>query len=194
MNCSTPGLPVHHQLPEFTQTHVHQVGDAIQPSHPLDISLSKFRETVKDGEARHAAVHGVTKIWMRLNMNVSGEMRCRRFQGPALIQPAFQFGAAAESSRASPAGVFSPAWTAGRHHRSLPSTATGLSAQGQWICLNSKGLWPQPIPSWPLSNLPPIPSSTLSYHTPWASSVFQSKRDLLLLLSHFSPVWLCETP
>ena len=30
-----PGLPVHHQLPEFTQTHVHQVGDAIQPSHPL---------------------------------------------------------------------------------------------------------------------------------------------------------------
>ena len=35
MNCSTPGLPVHHQLPEFTQTHAHWVGDAIQPSHPL---------------------------------------------------------------------------------------------------------------------------------------------------------------
>ena len=35
MDCSTPGLPVHHQLPEFTQTHVHQVGDDIQPSHPL---------------------------------------------------------------------------------------------------------------------------------------------------------------
>ena len=35
MNRSTPGLPVHHQLPEFTQTHVHQVRDAIQPSHPL---------------------------------------------------------------------------------------------------------------------------------------------------------------
>ena len=35
MNCSTPGLPVHHQLPEFTQTHVHPVGNAIQPSHPL---------------------------------------------------------------------------------------------------------------------------------------------------------------
>ena len=35
MNRSTPGLPVHHQLPEFTQTHVHLVGDAIQPSHPL---------------------------------------------------------------------------------------------------------------------------------------------------------------
>ena len=35
MNCSTSGLPVHHQLPEFTQTHVHRVRDAIQPSHPL---------------------------------------------------------------------------------------------------------------------------------------------------------------
>ena len=34
MNRSMPGLPVHHQLPEFTQTHVHWVGDAIQPSHP----------------------------------------------------------------------------------------------------------------------------------------------------------------
>ena len=39
MNCSTPGLPVHHQLLEFTQTHVHRVSDAIQPSHPLS-SLS----------------------------------------------------------------------------------------------------------------------------------------------------------
>ena len=35
MNCSMPGLPVHHQLPEFTQTHFHRVSDAIQPSHPL---------------------------------------------------------------------------------------------------------------------------------------------------------------
>ena len=39
MNSSTPGLPVHHQLLEFTQTHVHRVSDAIQPSHPLS-SLS----------------------------------------------------------------------------------------------------------------------------------------------------------
>ena len=35
MNCSTAGFPVHHQLPEFAQTHVHRVGDAIQPSYPL---------------------------------------------------------------------------------------------------------------------------------------------------------------
>ena len=49
MNCSTPGFPVHHQLPESTQTHVHQVGNAIQPSHPLSspsppaLNLSQLR-------------------------------------------------------------------------------------------------------------------------------------------------------
>ena len=37
MDCSMPGLPGHHQPPELTQTHVHQVGDAIQPSHPLSL-------------------------------------------------------------------------------------------------------------------------------------------------------------
>ena len=39
MNCSMPGLPVHHQLPELTQSHVHRVGDAIQPPHPLSRPL-----------------------------------------------------------------------------------------------------------------------------------------------------------
>ena len=49
MNCSMPGLPVHHQIPQSTQTHVHCVGDAIQPSHPLSspsppaLNLSSFR-------------------------------------------------------------------------------------------------------------------------------------------------------
>ena len=41
-DCSTPGLPVHHQLLEFTQTHVHRVGAAIQPSHPLSSFLTPF--------------------------------------------------------------------------------------------------------------------------------------------------------
>ena len=43
MDCSTPGLPVYHQLPEFTQTHVHRVADAIQPPHPL---LSPFPPSI----------------------------------------------------------------------------------------------------------------------------------------------------
>ena len=44
MDCSTPGLPVHHHLPEFTQTHVHWVGDAIQPSHPV-VPFSSHRQS-----------------------------------------------------------------------------------------------------------------------------------------------------
>ena len=48
--CSTPGLPVHHQLPEFTQTHIHWVSDAIQPSHPLSSpSLSAFNLSQHQG-------------------------------------------------------------------------------------------------------------------------------------------------
>ena len=42
MDCRTPGLPVHHQPPGFTQTHVHWVGDAIQPSHPLSSPFPTF--------------------------------------------------------------------------------------------------------------------------------------------------------
>ena len=52
-DCSMPGLPVHHQLPEFTQTHVHWVGDAIQPSHPsppLVIPFSSRLEIVMGQE------------------------------------------------------------------------------------------------------------------------------------------------
>ena len=50
MDCSTPGFLVHHQLPEPTQTHVHHVGDAIQPSHsllspfPLAVNLSQHQD------------------------------------------------------------------------------------------------------------------------------------------------------
>ena len=59
MNRSTPGLPVHHQLPESTQTHVRWVGDAIQPSHPLSspsppaLNLSQHHKGVRgEGERR----------------------------------------------------------------------------------------------------------------------------------------------
>ena len=45
MDCSMPGFPVHHQLPEFTQTHVHRVGDAIQPSHPLVVPFSSHLQS-----------------------------------------------------------------------------------------------------------------------------------------------------
>ena len=53
MDCSMPGFPVHHQVPELAQSHVHQVSDAIQPSHPLSspsppaISLSQHQALFK---------------------------------------------------------------------------------------------------------------------------------------------------
>ena len=66
MNCSTRGLPVHHQLPEFTQAHVHLVSDAIQPSHPLlspsppALNLSQHQGLFK----RVSSSHQVAKILM----------------------------------------------------------------------------------------------------------------------------------
>ena len=62
MNYSTPGLPVHHQLPESTQTHVHCVGDAIQPSHPLSspsppaLNLSQHQGLFKWVSSPHQVV------------------------------------------------------------------------------------------------------------------------------------------
>ena len=64
MNCSTPGLAVHHQLSESTQTHVHRVGDAIQPSHPLlspsppALNLSQHQGLFK----RVSSSHQVAKV------------------------------------------------------------------------------------------------------------------------------------
>ena len=63
MNRSTPGLPVHHQLPEYTETHVRWVGDAIQPSHPLSspspaFNLSQYQGLFK----RLSSSHQVAKI------------------------------------------------------------------------------------------------------------------------------------
>ena len=49
VDCSTPGLPVHHQLPKFTQTHVHPVGDAIQPSHLLSSPSPAFNLSQHQG-------------------------------------------------------------------------------------------------------------------------------------------------
>ena len=68
MDCSTPGLLVHHQLPEFTQTHVHWVGDAIQPSHPLlspsplDFNLSQHQGLFKWVISLHQVAKASTSV------------------------------------------------------------------------------------------------------------------------------------
>ena len=72
MNRSTPGLPVHHQLPEFTQTHVHRVSDAIQPSHPLPspspsaLNLSQHQGLFK----WVSSLHQVAKILEFLKLSI----------------------------------------------------------------------------------------------------------------------------
>ena len=63
MNRSTPGLPVHHQLPEPTQTHVHWVGDAIQPSHPLSSPSPAFNLLQHQGLFKWvSSLHQVAKV------------------------------------------------------------------------------------------------------------------------------------
>ena len=72
MNRSMPGLPVHHQLPEFTQTHVHQVGDAIQPSHPLPSPSPAPNPSQHQGPFQWVnSSHEVAKVleFQRLNSN-----------------------------------------------------------------------------------------------------------------------------
>ena len=66
MYCSILGFPVHHQLLELTQTHVHRVGDAIQPSHPL-LSPSLAWEVPSMEKPGQATVHGVAKCWTWLS-------------------------------------------------------------------------------------------------------------------------------
>ena len=62
MDCSTPGLPVHHQLPEFTLTHIHWAGDAIQPSHPLSSPSPTFNLSQHQGLFKWvSSSHQVTK-------------------------------------------------------------------------------------------------------------------------------------
>ena len=72
MDCSTPGLPVYHQLPEFIQTHVHWVGDAIQPSHPLSSpSPPTFNLSQNQGLFQWvSSLHHVTQV-LELQLQIS---------------------------------------------------------------------------------------------------------------------------
>ena len=65
MDCTTTGLPVHHQLPEFAQTHVHWVGDVIQPSHPLlSLSPPTFNLSQHQGIFQWvSSLHQLAKNW-----------------------------------------------------------------------------------------------------------------------------------
>ena len=74
MDCSTPGLPVHHQFPEITQTHVHRIGGAIQPSHPLSSPSSAFHLSQYQGLFQWVTSHQVPKYWsLCFNISPSNE-------------------------------------------------------------------------------------------------------------------------
>ena len=101
MSCSMPGLPVHHQLPEFTQTHVHWVGDAIQPSHPLSspsppaFSLSQHQGLFK----WVSPLHQVSKV-LEFHLHQSFQWTPRTdFLYDGLVGPPCSPGDSQESSR-----------------------------------------------------------------------------------------------
>ena len=72
MDCSTPGFPVHHQLLELTQTHVHWVGNAMQPSHPLSSpSLSTFNLSQHQGITNESALHIRWPKYWSFSFNIS---------------------------------------------------------------------------------------------------------------------------
>ena len=75
MDCSTSGFPVHHQLPEPTQTHVHHVGDAIQPSHSLSSpSAPAFNLSQHQGLFQWvSSSHQVAKYWSSFSISPSSE-------------------------------------------------------------------------------------------------------------------------
>ena len=68
MDCSTPGIPVHHQLPEFTQIHVHWVSDAIQPSHPLSSPAPPTSYNYSEMNDINNCIEEILAIWTRYEM------------------------------------------------------------------------------------------------------------------------------
>ena len=71
MDCSMPGLPVYNQLPEFTQTHVHWFGDAIQPSHLLNPSLPAINLSQHQGLSNESALHIRWPKYWSFSVNIS---------------------------------------------------------------------------------------------------------------------------
>ena len=78
MNCSTPGLPVHQQLPEFTETHVHRVSDAIQPSHSLS---SPFPPAPNPSLSNESTIHMRWKVLQSTGVSALASFLPKKSQG-----------------------------------------------------------------------------------------------------------------
>ena len=80
MNRSTPGLPVHHHFPEFTQTHVHQVGDAIHPSHPLSSPFPSAPNPSLNNLIKHFSQQTSVLEMVQFSHTKMGEIKSWRFR------------------------------------------------------------------------------------------------------------------
>ena len=85
MNRSTPGLPVHHELPEFTQTFIHQVGDAIQPSHPLS-SPSSPAPNRSQQQSLFQWVNSSHEVWRSIGVSALASVLSENTQDWSLLE------------------------------------------------------------------------------------------------------------
>ena len=85
MNRSTPGLPVHHELPEFTQTFIHQVGDAIQPSHPLS-SPSSPAPNPSQQQSLFQWVNSSHEVWRSIGVSALASVLSENTQDWSLLE------------------------------------------------------------------------------------------------------------
>ena len=135
MNCSTPGLLVHHQLPEFTGTHVHWVGDAIQPCHPLSspspptLNLSQYQGLFKWVSSLHQVTNGLHSPWNSPGQN-TGVGSLSLLQGIFLTQ-------------GSNPGLLHCRWILYQlSHKGKPrNTGVGSLSLLQWIFLTQELNW-----------------------------------------------------
>ena len=162
MNLSTPGLPVHHQLPEFTQTHVHQVGDAIQPSHPLSspsppaLNPSQHQGLFQWVNSTHYSVQSPSRVGLfatprivacQASLSITNSWRSLKQTSIESVKP---------SSISSSVVPFSSC------HKSLPASesfpmsqlfawggqSTGVSALASFLPKNTQGWYPLEWTDW----------------------------------------------
>ena len=92
MDCSTPGFPVHHQLPELTQTHVHHVSDTIQSSHSLSPpSPPTFNLSQHQGLSSESAPHIMWPKYWSFSFNISPSKMCTSFSSFASVKTHWKF-------------------------------------------------------------------------------------------------------
>ena len=148
MDCSTPGLPVHHQLPEFAQNHVHWVSDAIQPSHPL-ASVQFSRSVVSDSLRPHESQHARPPCPSPTPRVHSDSRLSSQWCHPAVSSSVVPFSSCSQSLPASESFLMSQLFSWDGQNTGVSALASFLPKNIQdrsplewtgWISLQSKGL------------------------------------------------------